>query len=238
MTRPSLLARLGLRLAGLPRGPQELDRGLRLWAAYRRLGWFASGRHGARSSGGEPVPWWTYGARLWLEGHLAARAEPPAACLELGAGSSTLWLARRFARVVSVEHDARWFERVRAHMPGNVDLRRSDAADPEAYLAAIGEGERWDLAVVDGLHREAALRRAVDRLHEDGLVLLDDSDRPAYAEAVAEVHRQGVARVDFYSFAPAVAHLRCTSIFSRRGLRSAAPAPSFFGHGLGDYRDP
>lgn len=237
MTRPSLLARLGLRLAGLPRSPGELDRGLRLWAAYRRLGWFASGPAGARSAAGEPVPWWTYAARLWLDDHLAALPEPPRTCLELGAGSSTAWLARRFARLVSLEHDARWVERVRTALPAGVDLRLVDAG-VDAWLAAIDEGERWDLVVVDGLHRPACLGRALARLDDEGLVLLDDSDRPQYADAVAEAHRQGVVRTDFYGFAPAVAHLRCTSLFSRRGLRSRAAAPSFFGHGLGGYRRP
>lgn len=236
MPRPSLLARLRLRLAGLPRTPGQLDRGLRLWAAYRRLGWFASGRVGARSGAGEPVPWWTYAARLWLEDHLAASPRPPRSCLELGAGSSTAWLARRFERVVSLEHDERWFRRLLAGLPGNVDLRRVDATDVDGYLAALDEAEAWDLVVVDGLHRPACLRRAVAGLEGERLVVLDDSDRPQYVDALAEVHRQGIARTDFYGFAPGVTHLRCTSIFSRQGLRSHAAAPRFFGHGLGGYR--
>jgi len=172
MTVPSLLARLRLRFAALPRTPRELDRGLRLWAAYRRLGWFASGAHGARLGKGEPVPWWTYPARLWLADHLAALPAAPGACLELGAGSSTSWLARRFERVVSVEHDERWFQRVRAERPRNVEIRRVDAADLDGYLAAFGEREHWDLVVVDGLHRAAALARAVAQLDDRGLALL------------------------------------------------------------------
>ncbi|HEX2163636.1 MAG TPA: class I SAM-dependent methyltransferase, partial [Thermoanaerobaculia bacterium] len=227
-----------LRLAGLPRSPRELDLGLRLWAAHRRLGWFASGAGGARSASGEPLPWWTYGALLWLDGHLAAAPRPGAACLELGAGSSTLWLARRFERVVSLEHDERWVRRLSARVPANVELRLVDAADEAGYLAAFDErAGGWDLVVIDGLHRTAALARAVEGLAGDGLVLLDDSDRPQYAEAIRAVHRRGLSRIDFHGFAPAVAHLRCTSIFGPPGLATRAEAPAWFGHSLRSYRD-
>lgn len=237
MAAPGVLERLRLRLGGVPRSPLQLDLGLRLWAAYRRLGWFASGSQGARSASGRPVPWWTYAAVQWLDDHLAALPAPPAACLELGSGSSTHWLARRFGEVISLEHDERWVHRLRSTLPANVDLRLVGGDDVEAYLAPLGERDAWDLVVIDGRHRTAALARAVSRMGERSLVLLDDSDRPQYAEAIRALAGEEVARTDFFGFSPAVAHFRCTSIFSRPGFRSRATSPAFFGHGLATYRD-
>lgn len=237
MAAPRMLDRLGLRLRGLPRSPRELDRALRLLAAYRRLGWFASGSQGARTPAGEAIPWWTYAGILWLDSHLRTLPERPDCCLEIGSGTSTQWLAQRFATVISLEHDERWFERLRPTLPDNVDLRLVDADDVEAYLAAFGERQTWDLAVIDGLHRAACLSRSVTQLSDRSLVLLDDSDRPLYADAIRAIHRQGVSRTDFFGFSPGVAHLRCTSFFSRGPLGSSADSPAFLGHGLATYRN-
>jgi len=235
-TKPPLLSRLKLRLAGLPRSPRELDLGLRLWAAYRRLGWFAGGSAGPRSGTGEPVPWWTYPAILWLDGHLRAAGGDAGRCLEFGSGASTSWLARRFGKVVSVEHDAAWFDRVDRRRPPNVDLRLVSGGDPERYLAALDEGDPWDLVVIDGLHRSACLPRALGRLAPGGLVLLDNSDRTGYADAIRAARRPDVWRIDFYGLSPAVAHLSCTSVFAHRELDSGAEPPASFGHDLTTYR--
>jgi hypothetical protein len=235
-TKPPLLSRLKLRLAGLPRSPRELDLGLRLWAAYRRLGWFAGGAAGPSSGTGEPLPWWTYPAILWLDGHLRGRGAAAGRCLEFGAGASTSWLARRFGRVVSVEHDAAWFGRLDRRRPANVDLRHVPDADPERYLAAVDEEEAWDLVVIDGRHRTACLARALARLPPDGLVLLDNSDRSRYAEAIRSVRRPDVRRIDFFGLSPGVAHLSCTSVFVHRDLDLAVEPPASFGHDLTTYR--
>ncbi|NNJ11426.1 hypothetical protein EKD04_013895 [Chloroflexales bacterium ZM16-3] len=74
---------------------------------------------------------------------------------EYGSGSSTLYWLRRAAHVTSIEHDAPWYERVRALLPPGAKLDYAlvspepclrpeldlDPADPHAYISANYPGE-------------------------------------------------------------------------------------------------
>lgn len=150
------------------------------------------------------VPWWTYDAIDRVDAFLSAR--PDAKVFEYGSGASTVWLARRCASVVSIEHDANWFNLMQSRVAeySGVDLRLvpQDAdmsAEPlfhskkegylgssfEAYVRAITvEGARFDLIVVDGRSRAACLAFAEQHLAEDGLIVFDNSKRRRYVEAI------------------------------------------------------
>lgn len=101
--------------------------------------------------------------------------------VELGAGRSTAWLARRVAEVTSVEHDPRWLGEVRAALAGrdNVTLLETSDADPERYLAPLRArfSGRADLVLVDGRHRDAAALWALDHVAAGGLVVVDNAER-------------------------------------------------------------
>src|SRR5688572_22901839 len=89
-----LALRLPFRVMGLE-GP--LHATLRV---LREQGWLRSYRERRPvTQGGEPIPWYTYSAIDFL----AERLPPDATVFEFGAGHSTLWYARRVARVVSVD---------------------------------------------------------------------------------------------------------------------------------------
>ncbi len=145
------------------------------------------------------VPWWTFEAADRAEAFLAAR--PGCRAFEWGSGASTVWLGRRCGTVISVEHDPSWAERMRAVLPGNARLRLVEPvpglAVPSAkpgfagldfsdYVASIDDvAGPLDLIVIDGRAREACLDRAVQRLANGGLIVLDNVDRARYREAIA-----------------------------------------------------
>src|SRR6266576_1205646 len=58
-------------------------------------------------------PWMPFAARRQLARILSRGTT----VFEYGAGGSTLWLADRVARVISVEHDPAWYEEMRDHVP-------------------------------------------------------------------------------------------------------------------------
>jgi predicted O-methyltransferase YrrM len=150
------------------------------------------------------VPWWTYRAIGEIERWLAARPRP-ARVFEYGAGASTVWLARRCADVVSVEHDPAFavvMEGLLADLPNARVLLRPPApaahpAVPSAkegyagldftsYVGALDEVEGdFDLVVIDGRAREACLAKALPRLAEDGIVVFDNTRRRRYRRAIA-----------------------------------------------------
>src|SRR5215467_3096301 len=78
--------------------------------------------HDAAALARMDVPWWTFPAIDAVERWIAARGN--VRVFEYGSGASTVWLARRAAHVVSVEHDV-GFARMAAPMLAlpNVELR-------------------------------------------------------------------------------------------------------------------
>lgn len=154
---------------------------------------------------GLDVPWWTFEAADEVDAFL--RGRPGARVFEWGSGASTVWLARRAVSVVSVEHDPGWAARtaraLAARDTHNVELRVVEpdprrarggvrsakpgfaGLDFTAYADAIEDVDgRLDLVVIDGRAREACLVRALDRLADDGLIVLDNVDRARYRDAV------------------------------------------------------
>src|SRR5689334_7421992 len=155
--------------------------GLEGWLRYPAAWWRArSGRTPER-------PWIVPAAIGWL----ARRIGPDWSVLELGSGRSTAWYARRAGRVLSFEDNAYWAEQTRERLATagleNAELRLMAVEDFPGEIAALPDAG-FDLVVMDFLEspqvtRIDALRPARKRVRPGGLLLLDDSDRPGYAEA-------------------------------------------------------
>ncbi|MGE5746026.1 MAG: hypothetical protein ACM33U_02050, partial [Solirubrobacterales bacterium] len=97
----------------------------------------------------------------------------------------------RAARVISLEDDEYWHARTRERLAEagltNVDLRLRPLEDFPREASSLPDGG-FDLVVVDFLEspevtRIDGIRPAHSKLRPGGYLLLDDSDRPGYAEA-------------------------------------------------------
>lgn len=132
--------------------------------------------------------------RPWLVpasiGWLRRRVRSEWSILELGAGRSTAWFARRAARVISLEDDEFWHSstRLRLDQAGlNADLRLRPVEDFPREIASLPD-DAFDLVVVDFLEAPTVTRidcldPAMHKVRPGGYLLLDDSDRPGYAKA-------------------------------------------------------
>jgi hypothetical protein len=166
--------------------------------------WFshwASSLHGHRSPLQDELPWMTYGAIEWLSKHL----QPHMRLFEWGSGGSTAFFAKRVEQVVTVEHDAAWYQTVveKLNQQGysNTSLAlieptsptRSDpwyrSTDPRytdltfsRYVGSIDQypNEYFDIVVVDGRARPDCIRHAVPKIKRGGYLLLDNSERVEY----------------------------------------------------------
>jgi len=112
--------------------------------------------------------------------------------LEFGSGRSTAWFAGRLERLVNVEHNPGWHERVQARLASqnltNVDYRlipldhpesdpeRAEYATVPRYVAVADEfpDDSLDLVVVDGHYRTHCIRRCSEKLRPNGLLMVDD----------------------------------------------------------------
>jgi predicted O-methyltransferase YrrM len=159
------------------RGPM----GLSGWLHYPAAWWRArKGRTPER-------PWIVPAALGWLR----RRIRSDWSVLELGSGRSTVWFARHAGRVVSFEDIEYWHARTRERLAelglDNVELRLGPVEELPTEVEALPEAA-FDLVVVDFLEsphvtRVDVLKPAMKRVRPGGYLLLDDSDRPGYAEA-------------------------------------------------------
>jgi len=147
-----------------------------------------------------PAAWWrarrgNTPERPWIVpaaiGWLRRRIQSDWSVLELGAGRSTPWFARRAGRVLSLEDNEFWADETRGRLAQlgieNVDLRQLPVEGFAAEVEGLPDGS-FDLVVVDFLEaptvtRIDVLRPTMQKVRPGGLLLLDDSDRPGYAEA-------------------------------------------------------
>jgi predicted O-methyltransferase YrrM len=147
-----------------------------------------------------PAAWWRAkrGAtpeRPWIVpsaiSFLRRRMRSDWSVLELGAGRSTPWFARRAGRVISLEDNEFWAEQTRERLGElgieNVELRWLPVDGFASEVEALPDAT-FDLVVVDFLEapmvsRIEVLNPAMKKVKPGGLLLLDDSDRPGYREA-------------------------------------------------------
>jgi predicted O-methyltransferase YrrM len=140
----------------------------------------------ARSGRIPERPWIVPAAIGWLR----RRIRRDWSVLELGAGRSTVWFARRAGRVISFEDNEFWLQRAAERLCREgleVDLRLMPVNALAEAVATLPEAA-FDLVVLDFLEspqvtRIDVLRPAREKVRPGGLLLLDDSDRPGYARA-------------------------------------------------------
>lgn len=142
------------------------------------------------------APWLTPAAIRYLDAHLKGTD----VALEFGSGRSTLWFARRVARLISVEHDRAWYEKVSQRLADegvtNVDYRHcesdpnedprpwirdpscrnDDEANRTDYVRTIDgfANESLDFVLIDGVHRSACAVRVIPKLRPGGLLAVDN----------------------------------------------------------------
>lgn len=105
--------------------------------------------------------------------------------LEFGSGRSTIWFANRIGRLTSVEHDAQWYENVRARLETQRLLERVDyrlcqdgvreTADT-SYVAVAREftPNSLDFVLVDGRCRDHCALACMDNLKPGGILIIDN----------------------------------------------------------------
>lgn len=120
---------------------------------------------------------------------------------EWGAGGSTLWFARRAAKIVSVEHQRAWYDKIMQRLIDenikNVELLSIPHRPPEQYARAILQypAEYFSLLLIDGRERVRCIEQATDRIRLGGYLVLDNTERPRYDPGI--VLLDGWERLDF-----------------------------------------
>lgn len=184
--------------------------------SLRNDGWFRSVREvSSVDAEGKPIPWITYPAIEFLR----RRVKPEMNVFEYGCGNSTLWWAGLVREVVAIEHDRAWFEKMvsNPNLPPHVKLLHVDLEGEGYPTAIIGHNKLFEIVVVDGRDRVECVKNCVEALTPTGVIILDNSDREQYSQAVDFLLDCGFRKLEFVGLCPIVSVKSETSIFYKTG---------------------
>ncbi|RYF25887.1 MAG: FkbM family methyltransferase [Flavobacteriales bacterium] len=175
------------------------------------IGWFtAFDTHQAVDANGQPIPWVTYSFIDFIKTRLTKELS----IFEYGSGNSTLFYAKNVKRVVSVEHDKAWYDKI-------VKAKASNAEMIFTALELGGEyckkatllNEKFDIIIVDGRDRVNCCIHSVNALSENGILILDDSEREVYEKARTFLTEKGFKELPFTGISPGLFYNKTTSVF-------------------------
>ena len=178
-------------------------------------GWFRSFREKKSiDAQGKPIPWIAYPAIDFIRRHL----KPNMTVFEFGCGGSTLWWAALAREVVAVEHDHAWFQQMVGIVPDNVNLIEVALDKEQEYAKTVAHpkfNDRFDIVFVDGRDRSNCLRNCLNALRSSGIIILDNSDRLEYRDAINYLLTLGFRKIEFVGLCPIVSYKSETTVFYR-----------------------
>lgn len=175
------------------------------------IGWFSSfDNQQAMDQQGDPLPWVTYSFIDFIKPRLSKNLS----IFEYGSGSSTLFYAKHVKRVVSVEHDEAWYNKIVKSKAQNAEMIFSKLETGGEYSKkAATLGEQFDIIIVDGRDRVNCCISSISALTPAGVLVLDDSERPEYDKARTFLKDAGFKELSFSGISPGLFYLKATSVF-------------------------
>ena len=76
--------------------------------------------------------------------------------------------------------------------------------------------KEFDIVIVDGRDRVNCIRSAMHVTKEEGIIVLDDSERDAYQNGINYLLANDFKRIDFWGIAPGIYFKKCTTIFYKK----------------------
>ena len=157
-----------------------------------------------------PLPWVTYSFIDFISDRLNKNMD----IFEYGSGNSTLWYAIRVNSIISVEHDRAWFDKIKKNMPKNSNIYYQELEYGGLYSQFSSQLDRkFSMVIVDGRDRVCCIKNAINSIKDDGVIVLDDSEREAYDEAVSFLLSNNFKKIDFWGISPGLFYKKNTTIF-------------------------
>ena len=162
---------------------------------------------------GSYIPWMCYPAVDLLK----ERVPQGVHVFEYGSGYGTFWWAQRAVRVIAVEHDKSWFEKMEGSYPSNVRVlyRELEYGGEYGKTVMSVSDSSFDVIVVDGRDRVNCMYTCLGAVSPHGVVILDNSDRKAYIPGREFLKKSGFKELRLTGPVPIVGLIIQTSIFYR-----------------------
>lgn len=175
------------------------------------IGWWNSWRTNSTIDFNKaPLPWVTYGFIDFIENRLNKDME----LFEYGSGNSTLFYSMKVKQVYTVEHDLEWYNKIKAILPENVEIAFEELIYGGDYSRfSQKSGVKYDVIVIDGRDRVNCLINSLSSIKDDGIIILDDSERESYRKGVNILLKTGYKKLEFWGISPGLFYKKCTTIF-------------------------
>jgi len=159
-----------------------------------------------------PIPWYTYPAIEYLKQFNFSDKN----IFEYGSGNSSIFWSSLANSVTSVEIDPIWFEIVNKAKHSNLNIYLKQ--EKFEYVNFIEtQNKLYDLIVIDGAYRYDCAEAAIKYLSDDGLIILDNSER--YPKLCLTLRNYDLIQVDFFGLGPINYYTWTTSLFFHRKSR-------------------
>lgn len=177
------------------------------------IGWFkAFDKKSPVDADGKPIPWVTYSFIDFIKDRITKQHS----VFEFGSGNSTFFYAKYAGKVVSVEHDKEWLDKI-----NKSDKKTKNSEMIYCELHRDGDycrmplklKDKFDIIIVDGRDRVNCCLQSLDALTPAGVVVLDDSERESYKAGVDFLLRAGFKHLSFSGISPGLFYRKSTSIF-------------------------
>jgi hypothetical protein len=178
-----------------------------------QVGWFnAFDTQSPVDGEGNPIPWVTYSFIDFIK----ERIKKQHTVFEFGSGNSTYFYGKYAGLVVSVEHDKEWYNKIVSTKPENSEMIFCELVrDGDYCRVPIKLEEKFDIIIVDGRDRVNCCKQSINALSDNGVIVLDDSERETYKDGINFLKTKGFKELRFTGISPGLFYWKATSIFYR-----------------------
>lgn len=135
---------------------------------------------------------------------------------EWGSGNSTLFWERYADKVISIEHDKSWCEKMKLQISKQTEIKYYELEYGKDYCNAIcNEEGTFDIILIDGRDRVRCAKNCICKLSKNGVVIWDDTERNYYDEGIMFLKEKGFKQLELTGIMPGGLAKQYTSIFYR-----------------------
>jgi len=185
-----------------------------------------------------PIPWFCYPAISFLETKIKENQK----IFEFGCGMSTLYFINKNLKVFSLETNELWYSIMKPlqirfckkflsdslfynAVNTDIDQKQKNESriffienpfDNDQYEKFIKNlNLKFDIILIDSLKRFKCAVNAVDHINEDGIIILDDSERKNYSKIFNFFNEKKFKNKTFSGIAPGQLKIKNTTFFYR-----------------------
>ena len=163
---------------------------------------------------GKPTLWMNYSIIDFLTGRLNNNIK----AFEWGSGYSTIFFAKYIKEITTIENNLEWYNNLQKMFEEVSNIELHHVPYGQGYVDKIddlSEDVKYGLIIVDGFFRVDCAKKAIEYLSEDGVLLLDDSNRERYKDIFTYYNNNGFKELTFSGLKPSNIQLNTTTIFYR-----------------------